>query len=485
MFIYNSLTRKKEEFKPLNPPHVGLYVCGPTVYGDAHLGHARPAITFDLLYRYLQHQGYKVRYVRNITDVGHMESNADEGEDKIEKKARLEELEPMEVVQYYTNSYHENMRQLNTLPPGIEPRASGHIIEQQQFIDKILKSGYAYEVNGSVYFDVQKYDKKYHYGVLSGRVLDDLISNTRELEGQSEKKNPFDFALWKKAGTEHIMRWPSRRSDGFPGWHLECSTMSTKYLGKVFDIHGGGMDLLFPHHECEIAQSTAATGKSSVRYWMHNNMITLNGQKMGKSLGNAITLNDFFAGNHPLLEKPYSPMTVRFFILQAHYRGTVDFSNQALQASEKGLARLLAGIEEIDKIVPSASSTIDVKIVGEKCYKALNDDLNSPALISHLFDGIRLVHQAREGKASLTEVDLKTLKSLYYTMTFEILGLQKSEIKESEEKLTPNLIELILNLRQDAKNRKDFETSDRIRDALIKLGVEVKDSKEGFTWSLK
>jgi len=368
LFIYNSLTRKKEEFKPLNPPHVGLYVCGPTVYGEAHLGHARPAITFDLLYRYLQNLGYKVRYVRNITDVGHMESDSDEGEDKVEKKARLEKLEPMEVVQNYTNSYHENMRQLNILNPGIEPRASGHIIEQQQYIDKILKNGYAYEVNGSVYFDVKKYDEKYHYGILSGRVLDDLISNTRKLEGQSEKKNPFDFALWKKAGKEHIMRWPSKWSDGFPGWHLECSTMSTKYLGKVFDIHGGGMDLIFPHHECEIAQTTAASGKSSVRYWMHNNMITLNGQKMGKSLGNAVTLNDFFGGTHPQLEKAYSAMTIRFFILQAHYRSTVDFSNKALQSSEKGLIRLLQGIEDLDKVTPSNISTYIVSTLVRRVF---------------------------------------------------------------------------------------------------------------------
>jgi len=485
LFLYNSLTRKKEEFKALNPPHVGLYVCGPTVYGDAHLGHARPAITFDLLYRYLQHLGYKVRYVRNITDVGHMESNADEGEDKIEKKARLEELEPMEVVQYYTNSYHENMRQLNTLPPGIEPMASGHIMEQQQFIDKILKSGYAYVVNGSVYFDVKKYDEKYHYGVLSGRVLNDLISNTRELDGQTEKKNPFDFALWKKAGPGHIMHWPSKWSDGFPGWHLECSTMSTKYLGEVFDIHGGGMDLLFPHHECEIAQSTAATGISSVRYWMHNNMITLNGQKMGKSLGNAVTLNDFFAGTHPLLEKAYSPMTIRFFILQAHYRSTVDFSNQALQASEKGLARLLAGVEDLNKIIPSASSTTDVKTFSEKCYQALNDDLNSPVLISHLFDGTRQIHHILTGKATITETDMKTLKALYHTLVFDILGLKKPETTESQGKLTPKLIEMILKIRQEVKNKKDFETSDRIRDALKELGVEVKDGKEGFSWSLK
>ena len=325
-YIYNTLTRKKEEFKPLNPPYVGMYVCGPTVYGDAHLGHARPAITFDVLFRYLRHLGYKVRYVRNITDVGHLENDADEGEDKVAKKARLESLEPMEVVQYYLNRYHKAMEALNVLPPSIEPHASGHIIEQMEYIKKIIEAGYAYVSNGSVYFDVVKYNKDHHYGKLSGRNIDDLLNTTRELDGQSEKHNSFDFALWKKASPEHIMRWPSPWSDGFPGWHLECSTMSTKYLGEEFDIHGGGMDLLFPHHECEIAQSVAAQGHETVHYWMHNNMITINGQKMGKSLGNFITLDEFFSGNHKLLQQPYSPMTIRFFILQAHYRSTVDFS---------------------------------------------------------------------------------------------------------------------------------------------------------------
>ena len=341
-YIYNTLTRKKEEFKPLNPPYVGMYVCGPTVYGDAHLGHARPAITFDVLFRYLRHLGYKVRYVRNITDVGHLENDADEGEDKVAKKARLESLEPMEVVQYYLNRYHKAMEALNVLPPSIEPHASGHIIEQIEYIKKIIEAGYAYVSNGSVYFDVVKYNKDHHYGKLSGRNIDDLLNTTRELDGQSEKHNSFDFALWKKASPEHIMRWPSPWSDGFPGWHLECSTMSTKYLGEEFDIHGGGMDLLFPHHECEIAQSVAAQGHETVHYWMHNNMITINGQKMGKSLGNFITLDEFFSGNHKLLQQPYSPMTIRFFILQAHYRSTVDFSNEALQASEKALQRMLA-----------------------------------------------------------------------------------------------------------------------------------------------
>ena len=382
-YIYNTLTRKKEEFKPLNPPYVGMYVCGPTVYGDAHLGHARPAITFDVLFRYLRHLGYKVRYVRNITDVGHLENDADEGEDKVAKKARLESLEPMEVVQYYLNRYHKAMEALNVLPPSIEPHASGHIIEQIEYIKKIIEAGYAYVSNGSVYFDVVKYNKDHHYGKLSGRNIDDLLNTTRELDGQSEKHNSFDFALWKKASPEHIMRWPSPWSDGFPGWHLECSTMSTKYLGEEFDIHGGGMDLLFPHHECEIAQSVAAQGHETVHYWMHNNMITINGQKMGKSLGNFITLDEFFSGNHKLLQQPYSPMTIRFFILQAHYRSTVDFSNEALQASEKALQRMLEGWDNLSKIEPAEVSTVDVKTIRERCYEAMNDDLSTPIVISH------------------------------------------------------------------------------------------------------
>lgn len=361
LIIYNTLTRKKEVFKPINAPYVGMYVCGPTVYGDAHLGHARPAITFDLVYRYLSHLGYKVRYVRNITDVGHLEHDADEGEDKIAKKARIEQKEPMEIVQYYLNRYHKNMEALNVLPPSIEPHASGHIIEQIAFVQQILDAGFAYVSEGSVYFDVEKYNKKHHYGKLSGRNIDDLLETTRELDGQSEKRRSVDFALWKKASPEHIMHWPSPWSEGFPGWHMECSAMGTKYLGEEFDIHGGGMDLVFPHHECEIAQSTAALGKETVHYWMHNNMITINGQKMGKSLGNFITLDEFFTGTHPLLTQPFAPMTVRFFILQAHYRSTVDFSSEALQASEKGLLRLLEGYERLKNIQPSAESTVETK----------------------------------------------------------------------------------------------------------------------------
>ena len=431
-YIYNTLTRKKEEFKPLNPPYVGMYVCGPTVYGDAHLGHARPAITFDVLFRYLRHLGYKVRYVRNITDVGHLENDADEGEDKVAKKARLESLEPMEVVQYYLNRYHKAMEALNVLPPSIEPHASGHIIEQIEYIKKIIEAGYAYVSNGSVYFDVVKYNKDHHYGKLSGRNIDDLLNTTRELDGQSEKHNSFDFALWKKASPEHIMRWPSPWSDGFPGWHLECSTMSTKYLGEEFDIHGGGMDLLFPHHECEIAQSVAAQGHETVHYWMHNNMITINGQKMGKSLGNFITLDEFFSGNHKLLQQPYSPMTIRFFILQAHYRSTVDFSNEALQASEKALQRMLEGWDNLSKIEPAEVSTVDVKTIRERCYEAMNDDLSTPIVISHLFEAVKIINTVLAGGATLSAEDSAHLKETFRIFLFDIMGIRE-EAGVSEE----------------------------------------------------
>ena len=485
-FIYNTLDRKKEEFKPLNPPYVGMYVCGPTVYGDAHLGHARPAITFDVLFRYLKHLGYKVRYVRNITDVGHLENDADEGEDKIAKKARLESLEPMEVVQYYLNRYHKAMEALNVLPPSIEPHASGHIIEQIEYIKKILDAGYAYVSNGSVYFDVVKYNKDHHYGKLSGRNIDDLLNTTRELDGQSEKHNSFDFALWKKAAPEHIMRWPSPWSDGFPGWHLECSTMSTKYLGEEFDIHGGGMDLLFPHHECEIAQSVAAQGHETVHYWMHNNMITINGQKMGKSLGNFITLDEFFTGNHKLLQQAYSPMTIRFFILQAHYRSTVDFSNEALQASEKALQRMLEGWNNLDKITPSDTSTVDVKAIREHCYEAMNDDLSTPIVISHLFEAVKIINTALAGEAKLTADDIAHLKETFSTFLFDIMGIRE-EAKASDEsnEAYHKAVDLLLDVRKEAKARKDWSTSDYIRDKLTEIGFEIKDTKEGVEWKLK
>ena len=480
--LYNSLSRSKEPFKPLHPPFVGLYVCGPTVYSDAHLGHARPAITFDLLYRYLLHLGYKVRYVRNITDVGHLENDADEGGDKIQKKAKLEHLEPMEVVQKYMNNFLKNMQQLNTLPPSIEPRASGHIIEQQEFIKAILKKGYAYEVNGSVYFDVIKYNQKYSYGKLSGRVLEELQANMRSLDGQEEKRNPVDFALWKKASPEHLMRWPSPWSEGFPGWHLECSAMSTKYLGEVFDIHGGGMDLLFPHHECEIAQSVAATGKESVRYWMHNNLITINGQKMGKSLDNFINLEDFFTGNNKLLDKPYSPMTVRFFMLQAHYRSTLDFSNEALQASEKGLKRLMEGIKTLNNISPAEHSSFNITEIISPAFDALNDDLNSPIAIANLFDGVKIINTLKEGKAGISSGDLEKLRSFYNTMVYDILGL-KDEENGDDKNLSSQLIDFILNIRQEAKQNKDFKTSDTIREKLKSYGIIIRDRKDGADWS--
>ncbi len=485
LYIHNSLTRRKELFEPLNPPHVGVYVCGPTVYGDAHLGHARPAITFDLLFRYLTHIGYKVRYVRNITDVGHLENDADEGEDKIEKKARLEQLEPMEVVQYFTNRYHHNMEQLNVLPPSIEPRASGHIIEQIELIKKILEAGYAYESNGSVYFSLDKYAKSYPYGELSGRVLDEQAIQTRNLDGQDEKRFPLDFALWKKAAPEHIMHWPSPWSEGFPGWHLECTAMSTKYLGDTFDIHGGGMDLLFPHHECEIAQSTASLGHESVRYWMHNNMITINGQKMGKSLGNFITLNEFFDGSHQLLEKAYTPMAVRFFILQAHYRSTVDFSNEALQASEKGLQRLMSGIHLLQKLQPSEKSTVNIDDMEQKCYQAMNDDLNSPMVIAHLFDGLRIINLVNDGKETIAEVDLQQLKKTYHHFVFDVLGLKDEKQTNKQTELINGLMNHILQMRMQAKANKDFVTSDSIRHMLNELGIEVKDRKDGFDWSIQ
>lgn len=482
LIIYNTLTRKKEEFKPLKPPHVGLYVCGPTVYGDAHLGHARPAITFDLLFRFLKYLGYKVRYVRNITDIGHLENDLDFGEDKVLKKARLEQLEPMEIVQRYMNSYHYIMSLLNVLPPSIEPMASAHIIEQQQLVRKILKAGFAYEANGSIYFNVPKYNESHSYGKLSGRKIEDLLTNTRDLEGQDEKLNPLDFAIWKKAEPKHIMRWPSEWSEGFPGWHLECSAMSTKYLGGVFDIHGGGMDLLFPHHECEIAQSVAATGKESVRYWMHNNLITINGQKMGKSLGNFINLEDFFSGNNTLLEKPYSPMTVRLFMLQAHYRSPLDFSNEALLASEKGLKRLMDAIKTLIKLIPGEKSSFNIMDFITPSFDALNDDLNSPIAIATLFDGVKIINSLKDGKESISTEDLISFQSFYKTMVYDILGLKDEEPAE-DHKLTDRLVDFILSLRQEAKQNKDFKTSDRIRTELKNLGIVLNDKKDGVDWT--
>ena len=488
LYIYNTLSRKKEQFKPLNAPHVGMYVCGPTVYGDGHLGHARPAITFDIFYRYLLHLGYKVRYGRNITDVGHLEHDADDGDDKIAKKARLENLEPMEVVQFYLNRYHKAMDALNVLPPSIEPHASGHIIEQIEYIKKILEAGYAYESDGSVYFDVPKYNKDFNYGKLSGRNIDELLNTTRALDGQSEKRNPADFALWKKAAPEHIMRWPSPWSDGFPGWHLECSTMGTKYLGDTFDVHGGGMDLMFPHHECEIAQSVAHSGHDAVRYWMHNNMITINGQKMGKSLGNFITLDEFFTGNHKLLEQAYSPMTIRFFILMAHYRGTVDFSNDALKAAEKAYDRMMDGWKRLNELKAGDSTTVDLSVdeLKRKCYEAMNDDLNTPTVIANLFDACRAINLVNDGKAAISQSDLDELKSVFKVFLFDILGV-RDVAAGGDVNLKPyeEAVDLLLQIRKTAKDNKDWATSDLIRNRLAEIGFDVKDTKDGFEWKVK
>ncbi len=488
--IYNTLTRSKERFEPLHAPNVGMYVCGPTVYGDPHLGHARPAITFDVLFRYLRHLGYKVRYVRNITDVGHLEHDADEGEDKIEKKARLEQLEPMEIAQYYTNRYHDAMAALNVLPPSIEPHATGHIIEQEELVKQILDNGYAYESNGSIYFDTEKYNKDHRYGILSGRNLDDVKDASRQLDGVGEKRNQADFALWKKAQPEHIMRWPSPWSDGFPGWHCECTAMGRKYLGDHFDIHGGGMDLVFPHHECEIAQAVASQGSQMVKYWMHNNMITINGQKMGKSLGNFITLEQFFKGEHNLLSKAYSPMTIRFFILSAHYRGTVDFSDEALQASEKGLSRLMTGIGDLKRIKPAKESSAQVKeavsTLRKKCYDAMNDDMQTPIVISNLFEACHLINIILDHKADISAADLAELEAVMRLFALDILGLKEADAggsKEREEAFG-KVVDMVLDLRAKAKAAKDWATSDRIRDELAAAGFEVNDTKDGSVWRL-
>ena len=496
LVIYNTLTRQKERFEPLHAPNVGMYVCGPTVYGDPHLGHARPAITFDLVFRYLKHLGYKVRYVRNITDVGHLEHDADEGEDKIAKKARLEQLEPMEIAQYYTNRYHQYMDMLNVLRPSIEPHATGHIIEQQQLVQQILDNGFAYESNGSVYFDIEAYNKKYQYGVLSGRSLENIKDASRDnLDGVGEKRNQADFALWKKAQPEHIMRWPSPWSDGFPGWHCECTAMGRKYLGEEFDIHGGGMDLVFPHHECEIAQAQASMGHPAVKYWMHNNMLTINGQKMGKSYNNFITLEQFFTGSHPLLEKAYSPMTIRFFVLSAHYRGTVDFSNEALQAAEKGYEKLMNAISDLDRVQVAdkcdAETEKVVKALRQKCYDAMNDDLATPQVISHLFEACTVINKLVDHKATICAECLQELKETMHLFAFDILGLSQVNGQCSmvngdngREEAFGKVVDMVLELRAKAKADKDWATSDKIRDALAAAGFEVKDTKDGVTWKL-
>jgi len=498
LVIYNTLTRQKERFEPLHAPNVGMYVCGPTVYGDPHLGHARPAITFDLVFRYLKHLGYKVRYVRNITDVGHLEHDADEGEDKIAKKARLEQLEPMEIAQYYTNRYHQAMDALNVLRPSIEPHATGHIIEQQQLVQQILDNGFAYESNGSIYFDIEAYNKKFQYGILSGRSLENIKDASRELDGVGEKRNQADFALWKKAQPEHIMRWPSPWSDGFPGWHCECTAMGRKYLGEEFDIHGGGMDLVFPHHECEIAQAQASMGHQAVKYWMHNNMLTINGQKMGKSYNNFITLEQFFTGNHPLLNKAYSPMTIRFFVLSAHYRGTVDFSNEALEAAEKGLEKLTNAISDLERIQPSGNagqsgqSGCDpetekvVKTLRQRCYDAMNDDFATPQVISYLFEACTVINKLVDHKATICADCFKELSETMRLFAFDILGLkaEKSGSNDAREEAFGKVMDMVLELRAKAKAEKDWATSDKIRDELAAAGFEVKDTKDGVTWKL-
>lgn len=480
-YITNSLTRTKELFQPVNAPHVGMYVCGPTVSGETHLGHSRPYVTFDVLYRYLKFSGYKVRYVRNITDAGHFEEEGRAAQDKVNEKAKLERTEPMQLVQKYTNLYHDMMDLLNCLRPDIEPTATGHIVEQIDMIQQLIKKGFAYEMNGSVYFDVTKYAAQSDYGKLSGRILEDMIAGSRELDGQEEKRNAADFALWKKAPAEHIMRWNSPWGEGFPGWHIECSAMATKYLGTQFDIHGGGMDLLFPHHESEIAQSKTVSGVDPVKYWMHNNMITINGRKMGKSYNNTITLHEMFFGGNALLEKAYPPMTVRFFILQTHYRSTLDFSNEALLAAEKGLQRLLNAYETIDKITPSDKSSADVNSFEANCFAALNDDLNTAIAVAHLFDAARLINSAHAGSETLTAENLQQLKKLFDDFLFNILGIKQDDKNSGHD--IDGLMQLIIEIRAKAKNNKDYQTSDQIRDALTQLGIAIKDTKEGASWS--
>jgi cysteinyl-tRNA synthetase len=494
MVLYNTLSRKKEVFVPLNKQHAGLYVCGPTVYGDPHLGHARTAITFDLLHRYLRYKGYKVRYVRNITDVGHLENDMDEGEDKIGRQARLEQLEPMEIAQFYTYRYRNAMAMLGILPPSIEPLASGHIPEQIALVQRIMDAGYAYVGGeGSVYFDVEKYSRKHNYGILSGRSLDEMLSGTRALDGQQEKHGAWDFALWKQANERHIMKWQSPWSAGFPGWHVECSAMSSKYLGESFDIHGGGMDLLFPHHECEIAQNTAAFGSGGAKVWLHSNMITISKQKMGKSIGNVITLEQLFNGSHPLLHQAYSPMTLRLFALQAHYRSTLDFSNEALQAAEKGFSRLQQAYNVLQNIIKNNTAAPQhadencsdaVNKIAQKCYEALDDDLNSPIAIAQLFDAVRMINAASDGKEAMSSADAAALGQLFDNVIVDILGLSMQKEEAGNAALLGGVLDLLLELRQVAKHEKNYAQSDRIRNRLHELGIAVNDGKNGSTWQM-
>lgn len=481
--IYNSLSKKKEIFKPIIEGKVGMYVCGPTVYSNVHLGNVRTFMSFDMVYRYLKHLGYKVRYVRNITDAGHLENDADAGEDRIAKKARLEEIEPMEVVQRYTVDFHDTLQHINNLPPSIEPTATGHIIEQIEIIKDILAKGLAYEVNGSVYFDVLKYNETEHYGILSGRNIEDSIHNTRDLDGQSEKKNPQDFALWKKADERHIMRWPSPWSDGFPGWHLECTAMSTKYLGETFDIHGGGMDLKFPHHECEIAQSKAKNGVNPVHYWMHANMLILNGQKMAKSTGNYILPNEIFSGNNKILSKAFTPSATRFFMLQAHYRSILDFTNKGLEAAEKGYIKLMEAVSSLATIVPSKTSSIDILSWKQNCYNAMNDDFNTPILIANLFEAVKYINLLLNMKETITSEDLTILSETMQAFVFDVLGL-KNELEVDDSNKLSGVVAMLIELRKDARDNKDWELSDKIRDELAALGIQLKDGKEGTTFSI-
>ena len=481
-FITNTLTRKKEEFVPIDPPHVGLYVCGPTVYSDVHLGNVRSFLTFDVLYRWLTHLGYKVRYVRNITDVGHLVGDVDEGEDKIAKRARLERLEPMELVHKYTVGFHKVMDVFNIISPSIEPTATGHLIEQIEMVKRIIDNGFAYEVNGSVYFDVPKFAEKYNYGELSGRKIDELVSNTRGTEGMDEKRSPLDFAIWKKADKGHIMKWPSPWGEGFPGWHLECSAMSTKYLGLTFDIHGGGMDLKFPHHECEIAQSIAADGVPPVRYWMHGNMLTVNGRKMAKSEGNGFTPEELITGKHKLLERGYSPMTVRFFMLQCHYASTLDFSNEALQAAEKGFHRLMGAMDALEKLRPSGEGNAEIDRIAERCYVAMNDDLNTPVMIAELFEAARIINSSRDGRSPLSQENIDRLKELMHSMIFDVLGLKREAEHAGDDEAMDRVMRMVIEMRAKAKADRDFATSDLIRDKLAEVGIVLKDTKEGTTW---
>lgn len=484
LLIYNTLSRSKEKFKPLTKGMVGLYVCGPTVYSDVHLGNCRTFISFDLIYRYLLHLGFKVRYVRNITDAGHLEGDRDEGDDKFAKKAKLEQLEPMEIVQKYTVGFHDVMREFNTLPPSIEPTATGHICEQIEMIKQIIEKGYAYEVNGTVYFDVEKYNKEFPYGQLTNRKLEELLEGTRELSGQDEKKGRLDFALWIQSKPETLMKWPSPWGWGFPGWHIECSAMSSKYLGDTFDIHGGGMDLQATHHTNEIAQSQACNHKAPVNYWMHTNMLTVNGVRMSKSAGNGFLPGELFTGNHPLLEKGYSPMSVRFFMMQTHYRSTLDFSNEALQASEKGYARLMNAIKTLETLKTTSASTSNIAELRQKCYEAMNDDFNAPILVANLFEGARIINSVNDGKETITQNDLELLRSLMHDFTFDVLGLKSESSNTASDKALQGAMQIIIEIRNEAKAKKDFAASDKLRDELAKNKIIIKDTKDGVNWSI-